>query len=87
MGSILLQLNGVSLIPESAMAVVRKVIASMNLVLRGSRLNDRGGRTRHANTVKRRAGLQHSVDVFEKQQIHPTIFMQFHSGQRNQLLL
>ena len=34
MGSILLQLNGVSLIPESAMAVVRKVIASMNLVLR-----------------------------------------------------
>ena len=34
MGSILLQLNGVSLIPESAMTVVRKVIASMNLVLR-----------------------------------------------------
>lgn len=34
MGSILLQLNGVSLIPESAMDVVRKVIASMNLVLR-----------------------------------------------------
>ena len=34
MGSILRQLNGVSLIPESAMAVVRKVIASMNLVLR-----------------------------------------------------
>lgn len=34
MGSILLQLNGVSLIPESAIDVVRKVIASMNLVLR-----------------------------------------------------
>lgn len=34
MGSVLLQLNGVSLIPESAIDVVRKVIASMNLVLR-----------------------------------------------------
>ena len=34
MGSILLQLNGVSLIPESAIDVDRKVIASMNLVLR-----------------------------------------------------
>ena len=34
MGIILLQLNGVSLIPESAIDVVRKVIASMNLVLR-----------------------------------------------------
>ena len=32
-GSIMLQLNGVSVIPEQAMDVVRKVIASMNLVL------------------------------------------------------
>ena len=33
-GSIMLHLNGVSLIPEPAMEIVRKVIASMNLVLR-----------------------------------------------------
>ena len=33
-GSIMLRLNGVSLIPEQAMDVVQKVVASMNLVLR-----------------------------------------------------
>lgn len=32
-GSLMIQLNGVSFIPETAMEVVRKVISSMNLVL------------------------------------------------------